>query len=358
MSRDSVRFHVGSYSMPSPWAAAPTGHGAGIVLAELDRTTGAMAALDARHEDDPAFIVTDPGAGRLWTTSEVVPGGELVGYRVDRAGALGAAQRVTTGADGPCYVHVDLAHSIAVAAHYRGRRFSVISLVDGLPERVLQLIDIPDAPGGVERGSLEPRPHSALTVGDFIVAADCGRDALLLYAIDAGAETPLRLVDALALPEGTGPRHLAHDPRRGVVYASNQNRSGISVVAVDQIAARLELRQIIASPGLGRGDALPSEIALHPTLDLVYIANRRDESISSFEIVAETGELAPRDTIDVLGSWPRHFCIAPDADFMLVANQNSDQVVSFTMDADGRLEPTGRHLDIATPTMIRYWPEV
>jgi 6-phosphogluconolactonase len=355
MPRDSLRFHVGSYSMASPWAAAPTGHGAGIALAELDLVTGAMAVLNTRHDDDPAFIVTDPRAGRLWTTSEVVPGGELVGYRVDQEGMLGEAQRVTTGADGPCYVHADLAHGIAIAAHYRGRRFSVVSLVDGLPARVLQLIDTPVAPGGVERGGLEPRPHSALTVGDFIVAADCGRDAILLYAIDTDAEAPLRLVDALALPEGTGPRHLAHDSRRDVVYVSNQNRAGISVVAVDQPTARLELRQIIASPGLGRGDSLPSEIALHPTLELVYIANRRDESISSFEIVAETGELAPRDTVDVLGAWPRHFRITPRADFMLVANQNSDQVVSFAMDADGRLDWTGQRLDIATPTMIRYW---
>ncbi|HEY0249510.1 MAG TPA: beta-propeller fold lactonase family protein [Gryllotalpicola sp.] len=356
MSQGALRFHVGSYSMPSPWAAAPDGHGAGIALAELDLATGGMTVLDAWRDDDPAYIVSAPEAGLLWTTAEVVPGGELVGYRVGRDGVLGEDRRVVTGADGPCYVHVDLAHGLAIAAHYRGRRFSVVSLADGLPDRVLQLIDTPEAPGGVERGELVPRPHSAVTVGEFIVAADCGRDALLLYAIDAGSAVPLRLVDALALPEGTGPRHLAYDQRRGVVYASNQNRAGISVVSVDQAAQRLELRQIIASPGLGRGDSLPSEIALHPTLDLIYIANRRDESISSFAIDAESGVLTPHATTDVLGAWPRHFRITPEADFLLVANQNSDQVVSFALDAEGALEWTGRRLDIATPTMIRYWP--
>ncbi|WP_157802737.1 lactonase family protein [Compostimonas suwonensis] len=347
--------HIGSYSLPSPWAAAPDGHGAGIVLAELDRADGSLTLLDARHDDDPAYILSDRNAGILWTTSEVEHGGELVGYRVASDGVLGEASRVETGVDAPCHVHVDLSHGIAITAHYQGRRFCVISLADGMPEHVLQVIDPPQWPAGVDRRAARPRPHSSLSVGDLVVAADCGRDALLLYAIDRAAETPLRLVDSLALPEGTGPRHLAFDGERKLIFVSNQNRAGISVVFIDEAARRLELRQIIASPGLGRGDSLPSEIALHPELDLVYIANRRDESISSFEIVSDAGELAPRASVDVHGAWPRHFRITPEADFLLVANQNSDQVVSFSIDGDGGLEWTGRSLDVATPTMIRYW---
>ncbi|MFT4284095.1 MAG: beta-propeller fold lactonase family protein, partial [Protaetiibacter sp.] len=62
-----------------------------------------------------------------------------------------------------------------------------------------------------------------------------------------------------------------------------------------------------------------------------------------------------RTVAQVLGAWPRHFRLTPDGAFLLVANQNSDEVVSFAVDDRGGLAWTGHRLAIPTPTMIRYW---
>lgn len=349
-----MRFHVGSYSRNSPWAAAPDGHGDGIVLAELDAASGAMEVVARRFDDNPAYIVNDRLAGRLWTVTEAEHGGALHGYEVDADGVLGRLESVDTGADAPCHVTVDLEHELAYAAHYQGARFSVLSIADGFPDALLGVHETPTEIAGVDRSAARSRPHSSIVIGDSVLIADCGRDSLMLYAIEGrGRDARLTLLDALALPEGTGPRHLARSADARTVYVSNQNSPGVSVVEVD--GPRLVLRQIVASPGLGRASALASEIAVHPHLPLVYLANRRDESISLFDVADDDGRLEWRSSVDVLGAWPRHFQLTPDGAFLLVANQNSNEVVSFAADASGDLAWTGHRLALPTPTMIRAW---
>ncbi|QEO09413.1 lactonase family protein [Protaetiibacter larvae] len=351
-----MRFHVGSYSRRSPWAAAPDGHGEGIALAELSEESGALELVEFRFDDNPAYIDTDPRAARLWTVTELETGGALHGYEVDADGTLGRRTGVDTGADAPCHVTADLVHDLAYVAHYQGARFSVLALDDGLPASLVEVHEMPGVVAGVDRRDARPRPHSSLVIGDHVLMADCGRDSLLLFRIHGrGADARLSLAAELALPERTGPRHLAAG-RGGIVYVSNQNTPGISVIEVTVGAdPALRVVQLVASPGLGRAAALTSEVAVHPTLPIVYLANRRDESLSVFDIVAEDGSLALRESVDVLGAWPRHFRVTPDGGFLLVANQNSDEVVSFAVDERGGLSWTGHRLGIPTPTMIRYW---
>jgi 6-phosphogluconolactonase len=55
------------------------------------------------------------------------------------------------------------------------------------------------------------------------------------------------------------------------------------------------------------------------------------------------------------GDWPRNFTLDPSGKFLLVANQRSDNVVSFAIDAQtGRLKPTGHTEQIPAPVCIRF----
>jgi 6-phosphogluconolactonase len=355
---ESIRFTIGSYTRPSPWAAAPNGHGPGISTIELDTASGSMSILGQTDVDNPAFIVSSAAAGRIWTTTELEHGGELVSFSVEGDGGLARRRAQTTGANSPCQITIDLVHGLAFIAHYQGGKFSMIALDDGDPYALVSVVSMPDVIDGEDRSEARPRPHSSVVIDDHIVVVDCGRDAVLLYRIDGrGVDAALELVASLALPAETGPRHIAHDAARGVLYISNQNSAGVSVVAVSTTgnSPRLSLVQIQHSLGLGRTKGLPSEIAMHPRLPIVYMANRRDDSISIFDIVSEDGTLAPRGAIDTGGEWPRHFLITKDCDFLLVANQNSDRVVSFHIDERGGLRRTGHELAIGTPTMVRQW---
>ncbi len=56
--------------------------------------------------------------------------------------------------------------------------------------------------------------------------------------------------------------------------------------------------QVAELPGHGRTASLPAEIAMHSQLDVVYMASRRDESLSVFEIDPSTGKLRHWQAVD------------------------------------------------------------
>jgi len=85
------------------------------------------------------------------------------------------------------------------------------------------------------------------------------------------------------------------------------------------------------------------------------MANRLDDSLSVFG-VDHRGDIALHSTVDVQGMNPRHFRLTNDGRMLLVANQDSDEVVSFRVSRDGlAVEWTGQRLEVATPTCVTFW---
>ncbi|MBN1388293.1 MAG: beta-propeller fold lactonase family protein [Bacteroidales bacterium] len=59
-----------------------------------------------------------------------------------------------------------------------------------------------------------------------------------------------------------------------------------------------------------------------------------------FETDREFGTLELIGHRSTCGEWPRHFSFAPGENYLLVANQNSDNIVSFKRDTfTGLIEP-------------------
>ena len=356
----TVPFYIGSYSIPSPWAGAPEAHGEGIRRAELDAESGEIVFGPREPEINPSFLVRNRSAGLLWTITEPEIGGEVACYREDKVGELSLIGRLSTGADAPCHLAVDWDRRLAFVAHYHGGSVATLSLDDaGRPRLRFSLAQSLVTVRGEDRGGARSRPHASLMLanGELLVT-DTGRDLVLLFKIvGEGPTGGLELLDALPLPLGSGPRHMAHRPACGVVYVSNQNAAGVSIVARTMTGEgpRLELRGMVAPPGLGRDRLVPSEIAVHPTSDLVFMANRTDNSLSIFSIESERGELAARGCVDVMGRNPRHFAVSPDGECLIVANQDSDDLATFRVRNGGRgLEWTGRRFEVPTPTAICF----
>lgn len=352
----SSQFYIGSYSIPSPWTGTPDAHGAGISSAMLDPSTGDMVLGISTWATNPSFLVANRGRNILWAITEPEKGGDVLAYTPDAKGALELLGSASTGTDAPCHLTIDIEHRAAFVSHYHGSSVAVVSLnSNGLPLRSESLTTPPASVGRDDRSDAQPRPHSTARIGsDELLVADCGRDLVLLYRLHPGG---LELLDALALPVGTGPRHIAWDADRSTAYVSNQNVGSISVIAREdnETGPRLRLISIADSPGLGRDRSIPSEIALHPNGSFLYMANRWDNSLSVFEVIGN-GDLVARGAVDVQGTNPRYFALNADSTMLLVANQDSDDVTSLWVSGDGsEVEWTGRRLDVATPTFAAFW---
>jgi 6-phosphogluconolactonase len=194
----------------------------------------------------------------LWAITEPEKGGEVVALREDPTGGLDLIGRLDTGADAPCHLAVHPTRQFAFAAHYHGGAVLSLALgADGRPDAVLALTRPPGKAAGEGRSGTSPRPHAVLIAGENeLIVTDTGSDLVLLYRIvTEGRGLRLELLDALALPAGTGPRHLAQTVGGSIVYVSNQNSGGISIVehVADAKSPRLEH----AVFGLNRGFGIP-----------------------------------------------------------------------------------------------------
>ena len=63
----------------------------------------------------------------------------------------------------------------------------------------------------------------------------------------------------------------------------------------------------------------------------VYGSNRGHESIVSFA-VDDAGQLSEPEHVSTRGEHPRFFALDPGGEWLLAANQNSDNVVVFALD--------------------------
>jgi 6-phosphogluconolactonase len=84
---------------------------------------------------------------------------------------------------------------------------------------------------------------------------------------------------------------------------------------------------------------------------------RGPETIGVFSIDPGSGMLSPVEQTDSGGIMPRNFKIDPSGAYLLSANQLTNNVVLFKIDAaTGRLSKTGTEIKVDTPVCIQFVP--
>ena len=79
------------------------------------------------------------------------------------------------------------------------------------------------------------------------------------------------------------------------------------------------------------------------------------DSLAIYAVDPAAHTLQPVGYESTRGKRPRGFAFTPDERLLMVANQDSHNVVAFRVDgATGRLEATGEPVDVASPTCIAY----
>jgi 6-phosphogluconolactonase len=92
---------------------------------------------------------------------------------------------------------------------------------------------------------------------------------------------------------------------------------------------------------------------VHPDGGFVYGSNRGDDSIATFTADPVDGTLTLVETVSSGGQTPRNFEVAADGTLMLVANQNSDNIVAFSIDGvTGLPEATGEVASVSSPSFV------
>jgi 6-phosphogluconolactonase (cycloisomerase 2 family) len=288
----------------------------------------------------PSFLAVHPGLPIVYAVSEV-DAGAVVAFQLadDGITTLGG---VPSGGRKPCHLTVTADGHYLVCANYGSGSVAAFALrADGSFQWRTDL---------VQHGGHGPHPvrqtgphcHHVSVDGDLVHVVDLGTDHIVHYGLSDDGRLEPR--GASPGPTGHGPRHLVSHP------------SGRHFVA-DELSSTLstydrEFRFLGARPATTvapSGDNFPSELLLSADGRLLYLANRGNNSITTYAV--EPGAVRPIDEVPTGGHWPRHMAIAGET--LLVANQRSDSVTALRLDSRTGL-PRGGHVvaEIQAPACI------
>lgn len=347
MKQTTIELVVGTYNQKGS---------EGIYGLTYDPASGALGApkLLARA-DNPSFLSAGR-QGRLYAVAEI-GAGSLDTYALGADGALAKLASAPTLGASPCHIGVSPDGSFVATANYMGGNVSIFKVdaqgVAQAPPQVLQHM------GKGPNPDRQEAPHAHWVQWDpsqqFIYAVDLGIDEIKVYPFHRETGRAGAAASALKLQPGDGPRHMFFHPRLPLVYVLNELSNTITVARRSANGSLDQIQRVNLLPDDFKAHSQAAHI--HVTADgkHLYASNRGHDSIAVFS-VGEDGNLSLVEIEPVLGKWPRNFLVLEDARALLVANQESHNIVGFKIAADGSLSPSGTQVELPQATYIGRLP--
>jgi 6-phosphogluconolactonase len=226
-------------------------------------------------------------------------------------------------ADQMAYIVTDRSGRHLLAASYFGSKISS-NPIDGsgrVRSPATQVIETP------------PKAHSILPdpTNHFVFAASLGGDCILRAAFDAGTGA-MRMLPAVPVKPGAGPRHLRFSPDGFFLYLINELDGIINAYRFDAASGGLtELQTITVLPPGAAAKAASADIHLTPNGLFLYGSERVTNTLAAFRVDKASGKLSPIGSVPSEPS-PRGFAIDPTGRFLLCAGQTSNRVAVYTID--------------------------
>jgi 6-phosphogluconolactonase len=339
----------------------------GIYAYNFNPATGEFTPIGlAAETTDPSFVAVHPNGKYLYAVNEVgdyngEKSGAISSFEIDRkSGKLKFLNQVSTHGAGPCFVSLDKTNRFVLVANYDGGSVATFEIEpDGSLSHARGFVQ--HSGSGLDKERQEaPHAHWISTSPDnrFALVADLGLDDVLVYKFDdvQGKLTPNSPPFAQVTP-GSGPRHLAFAPNGKFAYLITEMAS--TVVSFSYNAEKGTLTTLQTLPNLPKdynGVKEAAEITVHPNGKFVYASNRGSaNSIGAYKVDAAKGTLTPIGLFSTGGKIPRHFTIDPTGKFLIAANADSNNLVTFKIDENtGALTPTGKEVSALSPQCIAF----
>jgi len=333
----------------------------GIYAFEVNVDTGKLAPLGVAAETtNPSFLALGPDGRSLYAAGEQGgPDGATVSAFALQEGTheLKALGGRSTGGGGACHVTTDRAGKVAFAANYGGGSFAAFPVRDdgSLGERTGFVQH--EGSGANPKRQEKPHCHSVNVTPDdrLLLVADLGIDHVMAYAIDHDAATvELAEASCITTVPGAGPRHVTFHPNGRIMFLINELNGTMSSYTYDAGAGTFtEVSTLPTLPEDFDGDNLTADVHASPDGRFVYGTNRGHNSVAVFGVDEQTGLMAYEDRVPCGGDHPRNFAVVADGRFVLVANQNTSNIVTFARDAGtGRITPTGDEVEVSMPVCV------
>jgi 6-phosphogluconolactonase len=351
MSSETLRLYVGTYTQPMSFV---NGKATGIYTCTFNTTNGKPEIIAETPAHNPSYLALHTSGRYLYAVNELSEGQEpaqdaLSAFILDAdSGVPHFLNRQPSLGASPCHVGIEPSGCFVYIATYVGgdvaaypvNEQGVLGEVSGHVQHKRQ--------GKVAHAhSINPAPS-----GGFALVCDLGLDLVIVYRLDSGRLIPHT---ETSLPTGSGPRHLAYHPNGHLVYVINELSGTLSVFAWDaETGTLVSLQTISTLPKDFSGPGWCADVHVHPSGRFVYGSNRGNHSLVIYQVDETSGELSLLGFESTHGKTPRSFALDPQGEWLLVANQDSDDVAIFRIDAQNGLLTYLSSLEIPTPVCLKF----
>lgn len=304
-----------------------------IEIYSVNARSGALEKIATQETSDvPFFLKIHPNKKYLYAGLKGKTNG-IEAYSIDaKTGLLTLLNKVSLEA-GPVYMSIDHTGQYLFTAPWSADQVSMSRLAkDG------HLRDVNYFPTG-------KRPHAfAIDPSNRFLYVPClAADIIQQYRFDARTGAVTQAEPFITVTEaGAGPRLPVFHPSTNVLYQGNEKNDTISAYKIDPTSGNLSRIQTISTLPVDFKDRSNlSELHLTPDGKFLYIANRGHNSITGYRVSSPDGTLTLLDFQPVPGKTVRSFSITPDGDYLYAADQIAGDLLVFSINkSTGALTPS------------------
>ena len=334
----------------------------GIYVYEFNSDTGSLKEVNSGENiTNPSFLTVSPNGEFVYacTDTKLPDAGSISAFKFDSVtGSLTFINKQRSGGENPVYLSITQNNDFIVNSNYTGATVSVFTTnVDGSLNPHTQVIQFEGSSVNKQRQE-KAHPHAAVFSSDdrFVFFPDLGSDKIRVFQFNEQDPKPLKPLergDFNTVP-GSGPRHFTFHPNKRFAYCIEELGGTISVF--DYESGRLNSIQRVSSYSKPHAEYAGADIHVSPDGLFLYASNRlqTENTIAIFSIDQLTGTLKLVGHQSTYGDHPRNFTIDPTGDFLIVANQFTNNVVVFKRDRKtGLLTRTGKDVRVSQPSCLK-----
>lgn len=337
-----------------------TGKSKGISVYRFNTQNGQATLVDSAITANPSYLAVSPNKQYVYAVNELgnnEGGGKVTAFRFTTStGHLERLNEQSSMGEHPCYITVDKTGRWVIVGNYSSGTLAVLPVAAS--GELGKATDVVQHKGS----SVHPRqegPHVHATVlspnNKFLYVPDLGIDKLMIYSFNDATGQLSPKDTTLKLAAGSGPRHFIFHPNGRWAYLVQELKGTVTMFRY--MNGDLQPAQVISA--LPTGFKKPFTAAdIHVSADGRFLyTSLRDSAnlLTVFRINPANGSLARIGHQSALGKTPRNFNLDPSGNYLLAANQNSDEIVVFRVNKKtGGLQDTGRRIAVGNPVCIKW----
>lgn len=333
------------------------GKAAGFYVFRFDTATGNLVQQAVSPPVvNPSYLAIQQGTRIIAVVSETQSGMVYTYTLPPGEDTLIQLSRMKSGGDSPCHVAFDNTGKTILVANYGTGTISAYNTdSSGYISEPYIVTHTGIGPTGRQTSA---HAHMVAVSPDnrYVYSCDLGADSIFIYRFGHSTQLLLK-AGSYATAAGAGPRHMVFHPFLNVAYVTNELNGTVEAMSRNAETGKLSKLQAISAMPAGSTDP-PScaDIRVTPSGRYLYVSNRgQTNNLAIFAIDPASGKLVLTGHQPALGMIPRSFVIHGSEKFLIVANQNSDNLVVFRISkTDGRLVPTGISVSVPTPVCLAF----